>query len=83
LKTSEKRRVEADNPCRAEVTKEKKRTPAKDTNGFPGHLKRVLRQPTFAEVAGLTFEPLRDIRVFHQQERNNFAHLLNQGSSLE
>jgi hypothetical protein len=74
--------VEA-NPSRAEVTEVKKSTPATDTPGFRGHFKSVLNEPTFAEVAGLTFEPLREVRAFHQEERNNFANLLNQGSSLE
>jgi hypothetical protein len=75
--------VKANNSSCAEVTEVKKSTPATDTRGFLGHFKRVLKEPTFAEVAGLTFEPLREIRIFHQEARNNFAHLLNLGSSLE
>ena len=75
--------MEANNSSRAEVTEVKTSTPATDTHVFLEHFKRVLKEPTFAEVAGLTFEPLREIRIFHQEERNNFANLLNQGSSLE
>jgi hypothetical protein len=45
---------------------------------------RPFRQPTAAEVSLLTYEQLRDLRVCVQEEgRNDFARLLNRGSSLE
>jgi hypothetical protein len=42
------------------------------------------RQPTASEVARLIYEQLRDLRVCVQEKAgNDFAHLLNRGSSLE
>ena len=41
------------------------------------------RQPTAAEVAILTFSKLRDARSHAQELSNEFARLLNRGSSLE
>jgi hypothetical protein len=44
---------------------------------------RLFIQPTATEMSRLTYG-LRDLRVSVQEEaRNNFAHLLNRGSSLE
>ncbi len=44
---------------------------------------RRFSQPTASEMSRLTHE-LRDLRVDVQEEgRNDFAHLLNRGSSLE
>ena len=41
------------------------------------------RQPTAAEVSILTFYKLRYARSRAQELSNEFAHLLNRGSSLE
>jgi hypothetical protein len=43
----------------------------------------TFRQPTAAEVSILTFSKLRDARIHAQQLSNEFARLLNRGSSLE
>jgi hypothetical protein len=46
-------------------------------------VQRLFSQPTATEMSRLTYG-LRDLRVGVQQEaRNDFAHLLNRGSSLE
>ena len=42
-----------------------------------------LPQPTAEELASLTFPELRDVRIHTQEMLNQFAHLLNRGSSLE
>jgi len=44
---------------------------------------RTFRQPTAAEVSLLTFSQLRDARRHAQELSNEFARLLNRGSSLE
>jgi hypothetical protein len=44
---------------------------------------RLFSQPTAPEMSRLTYG-LRDLRVCEQEEGgNDFAHLLNRGSSLE
>jgi hypothetical protein len=43
----------------------------------------TFRQPTAAEVSLLTFSKLRDARRHAQEVSNEFARLLNRGSSLE
>ena len=43
----------------------------------------IFRQPTAAEVSILTFSKLRDARRHAQELSNEFARLLNRGSSLE
>jgi len=45
--------------------------------------KAVYGQPTAEEIFRLTFAKLRDIRIQAQELRNQFARLLNRGSSLE
>jgi hypothetical protein len=51
---------------------------------FVKDAQRPFSQPTAAEVSLLTYEELRDLRVCVQEEaRNDFARLLNRGSSLE
>lgn len=45
--------------------------------------KASFRQPTAAEVAILTFYKLRYARSHAQELSNEFARLLNRGSSLE
>jgi hypothetical protein len=39
--------------------------------------------PTAEEISRLTFAKLRDLRIHAQDLRNQFARLLNRGSSLE
>lgn len=39
--------------------------------------------PTAEELSRLTFAKLRDLRIHAQELRNQFARLLNRGSSLE
>ena len=39
--------------------------------------------PTAEEISRLTFAKLRDLRIHAQGLRNQFARLLNRGSSLE
>lgn len=53
------------------------------TSGSLHTVKEVHRQPTAAEVASLTFDKLRDARIRTQALSNQFAGLLNRGSSLE
>ena len=43
----------------------------------------TFRQPTAAEVSILTFSKLRNARHHEQELSNEFARLLNRGSSLE
>ena len=43
----------------------------------------TFRQPTAAEVSLLAFSKLRDARSRAQEVSNEFARLLNRGSSLE
>jgi hypothetical protein len=43
---------------------------------------RLFSQPTAPEMSRLTYG-LRDLRLGVQEEPNDFAHLLNRGSSLE
>jgi len=43
----------------------------------------TFRQPTAAEVSILTFSKLLDARIHAQELSNEFARLLNRGSSLE
>jgi hypothetical protein len=44
----------------------------------------VFRQPTAHEVSRLTYGQLRDVRLHaEEQAHNDFAYLLNRGSSLE
>lgn len=83
METTEERRVGAGSPSGAELTARKRLSPAKDASGWRRDSKKVLEEPTAAEVSRLTFGPLRDIRVHAQEARNHFAHLLNRGSSLE
>ena len=71
--------MEANNPIRVETLKEIHAASwNEDTreNSF-------LRQPTAEELASVTFAELRDVRIYNQELLNEFAHLLNRGSSLE
>jgi hypothetical protein len=75
--------VEAADPSRAEVAKGTKPGDINDANGTLRGLKKVFRQPTATEVSSLTFGGLPDVRIHAPELRNQFAHLLNRGSSLE
>jgi hypothetical protein len=57
---------------------------AKRADSFVADTQGLARQPTAFELLRLTYNELRDLRVCVQEEaRNDFAHLLNRGSSLE
>jgi len=57
---------------------------AKLAGSFVEDAQRLFRQPTATEILRLTYGQLCDLRAYLQQEaRNDFAHLLNRGSSLE
>jgi lambda repressor-like predicted transcriptional regulator len=49
---------------------------------FP-EAEKIIKQPTALEVSVLTFWKLRYARSHEQELNNDFAHLLNRGSSLE
>ena len=78
-----RREVEAANPFRVEVAKETKRSNVSDANGGLRDWRGFFGQPTHEEVSHLNFGKLGDIRIHAQELRNQFAHLLNRGSSLE
>jgi hypothetical protein len=67
--------VKAINPYGVEVVKAAR---GRDTAS-----KAIYGQPTAEEISRLTFAKLRDIRIHTQELRNQFARLLNRGSSLE
>ena len=71
--------MEANNPIRAETLKEKHAASWNEDT----RKNSVLREPTAEELASVTFAELRDVRIHTQELRNQFAHLLNRGSSLE
>ena len=75
--------MEAANPFRVEVTKETKRSPVRDANGCLRDSKGCFGKQVPEEVSHLNFGKLGDIRIHAQGLRNQFAHLLNRGSSLE
>ncbi|HEY8205416.1 MAG TPA: hypothetical protein VIF81_11860 [Pyrinomonadaceae bacterium] len=71
--------MEANNPVCVETLKEMHpatwNEDARENSSF--------RQPTAEEQSRLTLAELRDVRIHTQELRNQFAHLLNRGSSLE
>ena len=73
--------VKAINPCEGEVIDPQPSQPAIDSSLRA--LKEVHRQPTAAEVSSLTFDKLRNARTRTQALSNQFARLLNRGSSSE
>ena len=75
--------MEANNSSRAEVAEEVKPTVVRKADGCLEDPKGLFQQPTAEEVSRLAFGKLRDYRVYVQEARNNFAHLLNRGSCLE
>ena len=57
---------------------------AERTDTFVQDAQKLFRQPTAEEVARLSYGELRDLRGATPAETpNDFAHLLNRGSSLE
>ena len=57
---------------------------AEPTDTFVQDAQKLFRQPTAEEVSRLTYGDLRDLRGSLPKEAcNDFAHLLNRGSSLE
>ena len=74
--------LKAVDPCHEEPIDAHPTQTAK-TSSSPHPMKDVHRQPTAAEVASLTFDKLRDARIRTQALSNQFAGLLNRGSSLE
>jgi hypothetical protein len=73
----------ANSPSRAEVTEEPQRSPVKDADGWGKYPKGFFRHPTAEEVSRLTRGKSRDSGLYAQEARNQFARLLNRGSSLE
>jgi hypothetical protein len=71
--------MEANNPIRVETLKEMHPASWNEDAGENSSF----RQPTAQERSHLTFAELRDVRIHTQELRNQFAHLLNRGSSLE
>lgn len=61
-----------------DVAKENTEVTARDDGSEAGQ-----GQPTAEEISRLTFAKLRDLRIHAQELRNQFARLLNRGSSLE
>ena len=75
-KQARESKVEITNTLNAEKDQQPQPRLAKATEG-------TFRQPTAAEVSILTFSMLRDARSHAQELSNEFARLLNRGSSLE
>jgi hypothetical protein len=75
--------MEANNSSRTEVAEGTKRSNVSDANGRLQDPKGFFGQPTVEEVSRLTFGSLPDIPTHAQELRNQFAHLLNRGSSLD
>ena len=74
----ESQKVEITNTLYAE-----KDQPPQLTLVEPQAVEESFRQPTAAEVSMLTFWKLRDASSHAQELSNEFARLLNRGSSLE
>ena len=70
--------MEAINSFRIHVAKENTGVTAKDDGS-----EAEQGPPTAEEISRLTFAKLRDLRIHAQELRNQFARLLNRGSSLE
>ena len=69
-------------PSLAEGKEERTRSNV-DANGCLRKCRAFFRQPTAEEVSRLIFGGLRDIGIYDTELPNQFAHLLNRGSSLE
>lgn len=75
--------VKAPNLMRAEIAEERKRSDVSKAKGGLRDWKGIFAQPAFEEVSRLTFGKLGGLRVYAQEARNHFAHLLNRGSRME
>lgn len=75
--------MKAINLCHGEPIDAHPGQPTTKSNSSPHAVKEIHRPPTAAEVASLTFDKLRDARIRTQSLSNEFARLLNRGSSLE
>jgi hypothetical protein len=77
--------VEVNNSSRAKVAEQTKRSFVRNANGCLRDSKGFFGEqvPSASEVSRLSFGRLRNCRVYAQEARNHFAHLLNRGSSLE
>lgn len=73
----------ANSPSRAEVTDKPQQSPLNDVDGWVKYPKGFSRHPTAEEVSRLTRGKSRDSGLYAQEARNQFARLLNRGSSLE
>jgi hypothetical protein len=69
--------------CCAESEEELKWNFVRDAHGCLQVPNRGFRPPTAEEVSRLPLGKLREMRTRPQDLHNNFAHLLNRGSSLE
>jgi hypothetical protein len=74
--------VKTINPSRVEMADPRRSQPVNSARSLKA-VNRPHRQPTAAEVSALTFQKLQDVRIHVQELSNQFAHLLNRGSSLE
>jgi hypothetical protein len=74
--------VKAINLACAELA-DPRRSQSVNTEGSLQAANRTHRQPTAAEVSALAFRKLCDVRTHAQELSNQFARLLNRGSSLE
>ena len=70
-------------PAGAEVADDAQRSPVKDADGWVKYPKGFFLHPTAEEVSRLTGGKSRDSGLYAQEARNQFARLLNRGSSLE
>jgi hypothetical protein len=75
--------VEANNPHRAEAPQNAEGINIGGTASVLRDSKVFVGQPTAEQVSRLTLGKLRDLRIHAQELRNEFASLLNRGSSLE
>ena len=73
----------ASSPSCSEVMEEPQRSPVKDADGWGKYPKWFFRHPTAEEMSRLTREKSCDSGLYAQEARNQFARLLNRGSSLE
>jgi hypothetical protein len=62
---------------------ERQRSRASDEEPSAQEAPGSFRQPTAAEVSALVFQKLQNVRIHAQELSNQFARLLNRGSSLE
>jgi hypothetical protein len=73
--------VESANPLSVEIAEEPQPVMVREAVQFTQVANVIIRQPTAAEVSGLSFGP--SSATDDQELSNEFARLLNRGSSLE